>query len=294
MWAASSPSQSPSWQKRHREELACPLQCSRSTALRCRSSSPTPAKQVRRLAVISGAGGSLLAEDAVARGADCLLTGEANHHHATRRKASGALAHRSGPLRYGVPGDGGGGGEAAHGLSGAGSPCERAMPGTPILIYNIREANPAARCPPPTGGVFARTGLRRRRRGKRGNTNGIGCRDTGADGGGAEEPRWLTPKSQNCLSRPATSWSSPCAPVRRLTSPAAVGPERLSASLPDRGELRKPRDAALFLYADAQAPDRRAGCWTCTDGAGRPDRLLRVPVHQRDGRPCAQHSCAPS
>ena len=38
-------------------------------------------KPVRRLAVISGAGGSLF-EDALAMGADCLLTGEANHHHA--------------------------------------------------------------------------------------------------------------------------------------------------------------------------------------------------------------------
>ena len=36
---------------------------------------------VRRLAVISGAGGSLF-EEALAVGADCLLTGEANHHHA--------------------------------------------------------------------------------------------------------------------------------------------------------------------------------------------------------------------
>ena len=38
-------------------------------------------KTVRRLAVISGAGGSLF-EDALAVGADCLLTGEANHHAA--------------------------------------------------------------------------------------------------------------------------------------------------------------------------------------------------------------------
>ena len=38
-------------------------------------------KLVHRLAVISGAGGSLF-EDAIAMGADCLLTGEANHHHA--------------------------------------------------------------------------------------------------------------------------------------------------------------------------------------------------------------------
>lgn len=40
-----------------------------------------PQKPVHRLAVISGAGGSLF-EDAIAMGADCLLTGEANHHHA--------------------------------------------------------------------------------------------------------------------------------------------------------------------------------------------------------------------
>ena len=38
-------------------------------------------RPVRRLAVISGAGGSLF-EEAIAMGADCLLTGEANHHHA--------------------------------------------------------------------------------------------------------------------------------------------------------------------------------------------------------------------
>ena len=38
-------------------------------------------RPVKRLAVISGAGGSLF-EEALAQGADCLLTGEANHHHA--------------------------------------------------------------------------------------------------------------------------------------------------------------------------------------------------------------------
>lgn len=38
-------------------------------------------RAVRRLAVISGAGGSMF-EEAIAQGADCLLTGEANHHHA--------------------------------------------------------------------------------------------------------------------------------------------------------------------------------------------------------------------
>lgn len=45
-------------------------------------------KVVRRLAVISGAGGSLF-EDAIAQGADCLLTGEANHHHAIDAKRLG-------------------------------------------------------------------------------------------------------------------------------------------------------------------------------------------------------------
>ena len=44
VWAASSPSQSPSWQKRRRKSLP-PAAISRSTALRCRSNSPTPAKQ---------------------------------------------------------------------------------------------------------------------------------------------------------------------------------------------------------------------------------------------------------
>ncbi len=38
-------------------------------------------KPIRKLAVISGAGGSMF-EDAVAQDADCLLTGEANHHQA--------------------------------------------------------------------------------------------------------------------------------------------------------------------------------------------------------------------
>ncbi len=38
-------------------------------------------KPIHRLAVISGAGGSMF-EDAIGQGADCLLTGEANHHQA--------------------------------------------------------------------------------------------------------------------------------------------------------------------------------------------------------------------
>ena len=64
-------------------------------AARCNQPSDGPAvkfadtgKVVRRLAVISGAGGSLF-EDAIAQGADCLLTGEANHHHAIDTKRLG-------------------------------------------------------------------------------------------------------------------------------------------------------------------------------------------------------------
>ena len=95
-------------------------------------------KTVRRLAVISGAGGSLF-EDAIARGADCLLTGEANHHHAIDAKRLGLSLIAAG---HGVPGDGGGGGEAAHGLSGAGNPCERGCPG-PLYLSIIQRSRSA-------------------------------------------------------------------------------------------------------------------------------------------------------
>ena len=66
-------------------------------AARCNAPENGPAVQVKfadtgrpvkRLAVISGAGGSLFA-DAIAMGADCLLTGEANHHHAIDAKRMG-------------------------------------------------------------------------------------------------------------------------------------------------------------------------------------------------------------
>ena len=66
-------------------------------AARCNAPENGPAVQVKfadtgrpvkRLAVISGAGGSLFA-DAIAMGADCLLTGEANHHHAIDAKRLG-------------------------------------------------------------------------------------------------------------------------------------------------------------------------------------------------------------
>ena len=74
-------------------------------------------RMVRRLAVISGSGGSLF-EDALSVGADCLLTGEANHHaaidakrlglgliaaghYATEYPAAAALADR---LQRAVPG----------------------------------------------------------------------------------------------------------------------------------------------------------------------------------------------
>ena len=66
-------------------------------AVRCNAPEAGPAVQVKfadtgkpvqRLAVISGAGGSLF-EEALAMGADCLLTGEANHHHACDAKRLG-------------------------------------------------------------------------------------------------------------------------------------------------------------------------------------------------------------
>ena len=76
-------------------QLACKAQ--QELAARCNAPDVGPAvqvkfadtgKPVRRLAVISGAGGSLFA-DALAMGADCLLTGEANHHHAIDAKRLG-------------------------------------------------------------------------------------------------------------------------------------------------------------------------------------------------------------
>lgn len=66
-------------------------------AARCNAPLSGPAVQikyadtgrpVRRLAVISGAGGSMF-DEAIAQGADCLLTGEANHHHACDAKRLG-------------------------------------------------------------------------------------------------------------------------------------------------------------------------------------------------------------
>ena len=69
-------------------ELACKAQAELGKRCNLPKSGPTvqvkfadTGKTVRRLAVISGAGGSMF-EDALAVGADCLLTGESNHHAA--------------------------------------------------------------------------------------------------------------------------------------------------------------------------------------------------------------------
>ena len=82
------------------EEITVPELASKAQqelAVRCNAPVVGPAvqvkfadagKPVKRLAVISGAGGSLFA-DAIAMGADCLLTGEANHHHAIDAKRLG-------------------------------------------------------------------------------------------------------------------------------------------------------------------------------------------------------------
>ena len=61
-------------------------------------------KPVQRLAVISGAGGSLF-EEALAMGADCLLTGEANHHHACDAKRLGLSLIAAGHYATEFPGD---------------------------------------------------------------------------------------------------------------------------------------------------------------------------------------------
>ena len=82
------------------EEITVPelaRKAQQELAARCNAPAVGPAvqvkfvdagKPVKRLAVISGAGGSLFA-DAIAMGADCLLTGEANHHHAIDAKRLG-------------------------------------------------------------------------------------------------------------------------------------------------------------------------------------------------------------
>ena len=82
------------------EEITVPelaRKAQQELAVRCNAPAVGPAVQVKfadagrpvkRLAVISGAGGSLFA-DALAMGADCLLTGEANHHHAIDAKRLG-------------------------------------------------------------------------------------------------------------------------------------------------------------------------------------------------------------
>ena len=82
------------------EEIAVPelaRKAQQELAARCNAPGAGPAVQVKfadtgkpvqRLAVISGAGGSLF-EEALAVGADCLLTGEANHHHACDAKRLG-------------------------------------------------------------------------------------------------------------------------------------------------------------------------------------------------------------
>ena len=93
-------------------------------------------KTVRRLAVISGAGGSLF-EDAIARGADCLLTGEANHHHAIDAKRLGLSLIAAGHYATEFPATA----AVAEKLRTAFSELEVLVSedaGTPILIYKTR------------------------------------------------------------------------------------------------------------------------------------------------------------
>ncbi len=80
--------------------------------------------------------------------------------------------------------------------------------------------------------------------------------DTGVDGGrtendpdGCEIAKLFEPTRDELVADPAHP--------HRDVQPAAVGPQRFRAGLPDRGELREPGDPAVLLYADAQASHRR-------------------------------------
>ena len=129
---------------------------------------------MRRLAVISGAGGSLF-EDAIAQGADCLLTGEANHHHAIDAKRLGLSLIAAGHYATEFPV-----------TAAVAEKLRTAFPELEVLVsedardpytylfYNIKKQ-------------IGRAGQALPICKKRGNTNGIGCRDTGTDGGGIED-----------------------------------------------------------------------------------------------------------
>ncbi len=80
-WGHRTPSPCRSWQRWRSSKLAA-LCNAPDTGAAVQVKFADTGKPVHRLAVISGAGGSLFAE-AIAEGADCLLTGEANHHHAS-------------------------------------------------------------------------------------------------------------------------------------------------------------------------------------------------------------------
>lgn len=79
-------------------------------------------KRVERLAVISGAGGSLF-EDAIAMGADCLLTGEANHHHACDAKRLGLSLIAAGHYATEFPA-----------MAGVAQALGAALPGLEVLV----------------------------------------------------------------------------------------------------------------------------------------------------------------
>jgi putative NIF3 family GTP cyclohydrolase 1 type 2 len=94
-------------------------------------------KPVRRLAVISGAGGSLFAE-AIAEGADCLLTGEANHHHALDAKRLGLSLIAAGHYATEFPVTA----AVAAALRTAGGAGEHREP-RPVYLFIKREPSPS-------------------------------------------------------------------------------------------------------------------------------------------------------
>ena len=89
-------------------------------------------RPVRRLAVISGSGGSMF-EEALVAGADCLLTGEANHHAACDARRLGSGTDRRRTLCHRISGCCGSGPAAGSDCAGAGGCGQPDQPG-PVYI----------------------------------------------------------------------------------------------------------------------------------------------------------------
>lgn len=130
------------------EEITVPELASKAQqelAVRCNAPVVGPAVQVKfadagrpvkRLAVISGAGGSLFAD--ARHGGRLPADRRSQPSPCHRRKAAGAFAHCCGPLRHRIPGDRRCGGKAACRPAGAGRAGEHRKPG-PVYVF-VRES----------------------------------------------------------------------------------------------------------------------------------------------------------